>query len=104
MFRKITLSLLILLGVGLAEGRADGMPFLLSRLDVYLYDEKKAPYADYYAGSIECNYLTSGKGLDKARALAYRVATDNGFYTDGAGRYYIICAMTSNGKCATKVR
>jgi hypothetical protein len=104
MLRKITFSLLFLLGVGLAEGRADGMPFLLSRLDVYLYDEKKAPDADYYAGSIDCNYFTSEKALDKARDLAYRVARDKGFYTDGAGRYYIICAMTSNGKCATKVR
>jgi hypothetical protein len=94
----------ILLGLGAADGRADGMPFLLSRLDVYLYDEKKAPDADYYAGSIDCNYFTSEKALDKARDLAYRVAQDKGFYIDGAGRYYIICGMTSNGKCATKVR
>ena len=104
MYKTLTLLSLTLLGFGFTECRADGMPFLLSRLDVYLYDEKKAPDADYYAGSIDCNYFTSEKALDKARDLAYRVARDKGFYIDGAGRYYIICGMTSNGKCATKVR
>jgi len=104
MYKTVIFSVLILLGLGAADSKADGMPFLLSRLDVYLYDEKKAPDADYYAGSIDCNYFTSEKALDKARDLAYRVARDKGFYIDGAGRYYIICGMTSNGKCATKVR
>ena len=66
-------------------------------------DERKAPDADYFAGSISCSYINRESGLSQARSLAYQVARQRGFETDGADRYYIICCMTKNG-CATKVR
>jgi len=84
--------------------RADDVPFLVSRLDVYLYDENKAPNADYFAGSIDCNYFNRESKLNEARSLAYSVARARGFHVDGTGRYYIICCIKAGGSIATKVR
>ena len=89
---------------GVSDVRADDVPLLVTRLDVYLYDENKAPNADYFAGSVSCNYLTREKALKEARELAYNVARARGFHVDGAGRYYIICCIKVGGSIATKVR
>ena len=89
---------------GALEVKADDVPFLVTRLDVYLYDENKAPNADYFAGSVECNYFTRESKLSEARSLAYSVARARGFHVDGAGRYYIICCIKAGGSIATKVR
>lgn len=89
---------------GVSEVKADDVPFLVTRLDVYLYDEEKAPNADFFAGSIECNYFTRERKLNEARSLAYSVARARGFHVDGAGRYYIICCIKVGGSIATKVR
>jgi hypothetical protein len=89
---------------GAPEVKADDVPFLVTRLDVYLYDEKKAPNADYFAGSVECNYFNRESKLNEARELAYVVARARGFYVDGAGRFYIICCIKAGGSIATKVR
>jgi hypothetical protein len=61
-------------------------------------------YADYFAGSVECNYFTRERKLNEARSLAYSVARARGFHVDGAGRYYIICCIKAGGSIATKVR
>lgn len=84
--------------------RADDVPFLVTRLDVYLYDENKAPNADFFAGSVDCNYFNRESKLNEARSLAYSVARARGFHVDGAGRYYIICCIKAGGSIATKVR
>ena len=89
---------------GVSEVKADDIPLLVTRLDVYLYDEEKAPNADYFAGSVECNYFTRERKLNEARSLAYSVARARGFHVDGAGRYYIICCIKAGGSIATKVR
>lgn len=89
---------------GVSEVKADDVPLLVTRLDVYLYDEEKAPNADFFAGSIECNYFTRERKLNEARSLAYSVARARGFHVDGAGRYYIICCIKAGGSIATKVR
>jgi hypothetical protein len=89
---------------GFSDLRADDVPLLVTRLDVYLYDEDKAPNADFFAGSISCNYFTREKALSEARNLAYSVARARGFHVDPAGRYYIICCIKAGGSVATKVR
>ena len=89
---------------GVSDAKADDVPFLVTRLDVYLYDENKAPNADFFAGSVECNYFTRERKLNEARSLAYSVARARGFHVDGAGRYYIICCIKAGGSIATKVR
>jgi hypothetical protein len=89
---------------GVPDARADDVPFLVTRLDVYLYDENKAPNADYFAGSVDCNYFNRESKLSEARSLAYSVARSRGFHVDGAGRYYIICCIKAGGSIATKVR
>lgn len=89
---------------GVSDAKADDVPLLVTRLDVYLYDENKAPNADYFAGSIECNYFNRESKLGEARSLAYNVARARGFHVDGAGRYYIICCIKAGGSIATKVR
>ena len=97
----LCLALLFITG---CDNQTDDVPFSVTRLDVYLYDESKAPYADYFAGSVSCSYLSRESGLQEARALAYNVARAKGFLTDGAGRYYIICCVKSDGTVGTKVR
>ncbi len=89
---------------GVPDVKADDVPFLVTRLDVYLYDENKAPNADYFAGSVDCNYFNREGKLNEARSLAFSVARARGFYVDGAGRYYIICCIKAGGSIATKVR
>jgi len=93
----------ICLTAGCGGHDSEYIPYELTSLDVYLYDARKAPDADYFAGSISCSYINRESGLSQARSLAYQVARQRGFETDGADRYYIICCMTKNG-CATKVR
>lgn len=94
----------VIVGLAACGGHdSDYIPYQLTSLDVYLYDADKAPNADYYAGTISCSYSDRKEGLQHARSLAYSVARQKGFHTDGGGRYYIICCMTKDG-CATKVR
>ncbi len=45
----VLLALIAFLGA--PEVKADDVPFLVTRLDIYLYDENKAPNADYFAGA-----------------------------------------------------
>lgn len=104
MFARITAFLVLIACFGASDAKADDVPFLVTRLDVYLYDENKAPNADYFAGSIECNYFNRESKLSEARSLAYNVARARGFHVDGAGRYYIICCIKAGGSIATKVR
>jgi len=79
------------------------IPFNLKGLNVYLFDEKKAPNADKFAGYIECSYLSREDGLARARALAYREAKRLNFDVSHS-RYYIICTATADSSCVTKVR
>jgi hypothetical protein len=103
-YYKEALAITCIMGLAACGGHdSDYIPYRLTSLQVYLYDAEKAPNADYYAGTIPCSYSEREEGLQKARALAYRVASQNGIKTDGGGRYYIICCMTKDG-CATKVR
>ena len=104
MAARFAVLLALLASFGVAEVKADDVPFLVTRLDVYLYDENKAPNADYFAGSVECNYFTRERKLNEARSLAYSVARARGFHVDGAGRFYIICCIKAGGSIATKVR
>jgi hypothetical protein len=101
---RFAFLLVLIAFFGAPEVKADDVPFLVTRLDVYLYDEKKAPNADYFAGSVDCNYFNRESKLNEARSLAYSVANIRGFHIDGAGRYYIICCITAGGSIATKVR
>ena len=104
MAARFTVLLALFAFVGVTEVKADDVPLLVTRLDVYLYDEKKAPDADYFAGSVDCNYFNRESKLNEARSLAYSVARARGFHVDGAGRYYIICCIKAGGSVATKVR
>lgn len=101
---RISVLLVLLTLLGASSAKADDVPFLVTRLDVYLYDEAKAPNADYFAGSVDCNYFNRESKLNEARSLAYSVARARGFHVDGAGRYYIICCIKAGGSIATKVR
>lgn len=103
-YYKETLATICIAGLTACGGHdSDYIPYRLTSLDVYLYDAEKAPNGDYYAGTIYCSYSDRKDGLQSARSLAYRIATEKGFSTDGGGRYYVICCMTKDG-CATKVR
>lgn len=104
MATRFAVLLTLLAFFGTHEVKADDVPFLVTRLDVYLYDENKAPNADYFAGCVECNYFTREGKLNETRSLAYSVARARGFHVDGAGRYYIICCIKAGGSIATKVR
>jgi len=104
MAARIAVFLVLFSYFGVPDARADDVPFLVTRLDVYLYDENKAPNADYFAGSVDCNYFNRESKLNEARSLAYSVARAHGFHVDGAGRYYIICCINAGGSIATKVR
>jgi hypothetical protein len=104
MTSRFTFLFALIAFLGAPEVKADDVPFLVTRLDVYLYDENKAPNADYFAGSVECNYFNRESKLNEARSLAYSVARSRGFHVDGAGRYYIICCIKAGGSIATKVR
>ena len=104
MATRFAVLLTLLAFFGTHEVKADDVPFLVTRLDVYLYDENKAPNADFFAGSVECNYFNRERKLNEARSLAYSVARARGFHVDGAGRYYIICCIKAGGSIATKVR
>jgi hypothetical protein len=104
MFSRLAFFLTLTAIFGATEVKADDVPFLVTRLDVYLYDENKAPNADSFAGSIDCNYFNRESKLNEARSLAYNVARARGFHVDGAGRYYIICCIKAGGSIATKVR
>jgi len=104
MTSRIASLLLLFVFFGASEAKADDVPYLVTRLDVYLYDENKAPNADYFGGSVECNYFNRESKLSEARSLAYSVARERGFRVDGAGRYYIICCIKAGGSVATKVR
>lgn len=97
------LILLAAVEVGCSKHDPDYIPYGLKGLNVYLFDEKKAPNGDYFAGYIECSYLKREEGLSNARALAYREAQRLHFETLN-GRYYIICTATSESSCVTKVR
>lgn len=104
MTSRFVALLLLFTYFGISNANADDVPFLVTRLDVYLYDENKAPNADYFAGSVDCNYFNRESKLSEARSLAYSVARARGFHVDGAGRYYIICCIKAGGSIATKVR
>lgn len=104
MAARLAVFLVLFSFFGVPDTRADDVPFLVTRLDVYLYDENKAPNADYFAGSVDCNYFNRESKLNEARSLAYSVARDRGFHVDSAGRYYIICCIKAGGSIATKVR
>jgi hypothetical protein len=104
MTTRLAVFLVLFSFIGVPDVRADDVPFLVTRLDVYLYDENKAPNADYFAGSVDCNYFNRESKLNEARSLAYSVARARGFHVDGAGRYYIICCIKAGGSIATKVR
>jgi hypothetical protein len=104
MIIRLTILLALFAFFGISDAKADDVPLLVTRLDVYLYDENKAPNADHFAGSVSCNYFTREKALNEARELAYNVARARGFHVDGAGRYYIICCIKVGGSIATKVR
>lgn len=104
MFSRFAVLFALAAFFGVSEVKADDVPFLVTRLDVYLYDEEKAPDANYFAGSVDCNYFNRETKLDEARSLAYRVARSRGFHIDGAGRYYVICCIKVGGSVATKVR
>ena len=82
----------------------DYIPYKLTGFTVYLYDEQKAPNADYYVGAISCTYSDRATGLSKARSMAYAAAKRLNFHIDQAGRFYVICTVTKKSSCATKVR
>ena len=95
---------IVILGIaGCSMQDSNYIPVNLKGLNVYLFDEKKAPNADKFAGYIECSYLSREDGLSKARALAYQEAKRLGFDVSN-GRYYIICTATADSSCVTKVR
>ena len=103
-YYKEALAITCIMGLTACGGHdSDYIPYRLTSLDVYLYDAKKAPNGDYYAGTITCSYSGRKEGLQRARSLAYSVAYEKGFDVDGGERYYVICCMTKDG-CATKVR
>jgi hypothetical protein len=78
------------------------IPYELTSFEVYLYDDTKAPKADYFAGRVMCVYSGRDEGVRKAQSLAYNVATREGFATNHP-LYYVICCMTKKG-CSTKIR
>ena len=99
----ITTALAIFCLTACSEYDSKYIPYKLTCFNVYLYDEKKAPDADYFAGSIQCTYKGRKEGLSRARSLAYHEAKSMEFDISN-GRYYIICTSTKNSGCITKVR
>lgn len=89
--------------VGCSVGGGDDIPLGVTSYTVYLFDARKAPNGDYYAGTIETGYLSRKENLAKARALALSEARRLGFDTSHA-RYYIICTVTKDSSCVTKIR
>lgn len=98
---SVTVSAILLLGC--LGQNSESIPYGLTGFRIYLYDRSKAPDADYLVGTIQCNYRERDRGLAEARQLAKTTATRLGFDT-GTDRYYILCTVTSNSDCATKVR
>ena len=99
----VLVTLLTLALGGCSKHDSDYIPYGLKGLNVYLFDEEKAPNGDYFVGYVECSYLKRKEGLSQARTLAYNEAQRLHFKTS-TGRYYILCAVTSETNCATKVR
>ena len=79
---RLAVFLVLFSFFGVPDTRSDDVPFLVTRLDVYLYDENKAPNADYFAGSVDCNYFNRERP------------------NTGSGRY----SLGADTKCADNVR
>lgn len=94
-------TLFILVGCSVAGG--DDVPLGVTGYGVYLFDERKAPNGDYYVGTVETSYFSRKENLEKARALAFSEARRLGFDTSHS-RYYVICTVSKDSGCVTKIR
>lgn len=76
----------------------DFFPYRMKGLDVWLYDS--AAEQDIYAGYVEANYASREAGLAACAATAASAAAAR----DLREWSHVCCTVTSESKCATKVR
>lgn len=92
-------ALLSLTVLAACDGHDDDfIPYDIEAMDVYVYGDNNR---ELFAGRIETSYFSAADNLSRAQSLAWLFAREKHLGSDWS---YIVCTVTSDSSCATKVR